>query len=371
VPRPSQIIPPALPLILWAAASLAQVEAPQRDAARNAVEPLKVQATVPLQQLMRVAIVDGQLTADLAPDAAPQMEQMRFEVEGTDAIWVVRKRVLGGNAAQLYTTITRYDFDVPADRLWSTSISTRPGTLSIYAMTGDSATGMRIRLTQSGNSVSASCHMTKPGFQSLIFSAQAASLKQLQAEHPAEIRAYLAPVLRNLTGRFVTAPAAADVYRAFTSIPPDPAIERKLDQIVIRLEADSQQDRDHAQKELAALGIPGVLAAVRRDTSDLGAEARNRLLAFIERYANVPENDIPSARNDGHFLLDCLDNDDPAVRLAAKEALETLLRQPVEFDLRSGGKYRTLAIEALRKKFDAQLRPPTPRAPATRKAVSE
>src|SRR5439155_1200618 len=81
------------------------------------------------------------------------------------------------------------------------------------------------------------------------------------------------------------------------------------------------------------LRAPAVLAALRRDLSALSAEAKNRLDLFLANHSNMLLDDPRAPLTDGAFLLDCLDDDDAAVRAAGKAALEKLIAKPIEFDL--------------------------------------
>src|SRR5439155_23666333 len=130
--------------------------------------------------------------------------------------------------------------------------------------------------------------------------------------------------------RLLLRPGAADIYRVFDKIPPDPAAAKKLEDLLIRLEADDYPARDKASKELHALGAPAVLAVLRRDLSDLSAEAKNRLDLFLANHSNMLLDDPRAPLTDGAFLLDCLDDDDAAVRAAGKAALEKLIAKPIE-----------------------------------------
>jgi hypothetical protein len=125
------------------------------------------------------------------------------------------------------------------------------------------------------------------------------------------------------------------------------------------LESDVYAVRDQASKDLQSLGTVAVLAVLRRDSSDLSAEARNRLDLFISNHSNLPIDDARAALKDGPFLLDCLDDEDIYVRSAAKDALERLIKRPVEFDPAADDEGRAAAVDGLRKTLDSVLRATT------------
>lgn len=323
------------------------------------MENLPVDGHYPLTQLLHIGLSDGVLTGELVAELGNQVAPYRIEVENSTALWTVRKRVIG--AGSQYVIVSRFDFDAAADEFWSTGLTLRAGYFAVNAICGDTATGMRVRLTQSNGTLSFTCTTIDRGSQRLFVNASAATLKQLQSEHPQEVRKYLMPILRKLTGRNLLRPGATDVYRVFEKIQPSPQMARQLDELLVRLESDVYAVRDRASKDMASLGAMAVLAALRRDTSDLSAEARNRLDLFIWNHSNLPIDDVPSALKDGPFLLDCLDDEDINVRSAAKDALERLIGRTVEFAPAAADEERAAAVDGLRKTLDSVFRPATTR----------
>jgi hypothetical protein len=354
----------ALLLLLLAAALRAQVAAispaaatSSRQSARQMMESLPVDGHYALSQLLHIGVTDGVLNGELLAELGNQTAPYRIEVENSTALWTVRKRVIG--AASQYVIVSRFDFDAPADEVWSTVLTLRPGYFAVNSMSGDNATGMRVRLTQANGTLSFTCTTIDRGSQRMFVNASAATLKQLQSEHPQEVRRYLMPMLRKLTGRNLLRPGATDVYRVFDKIQPSPPVAKQLDDLLVRLESDVYAVRDQASKDLASLGAGAVLAALRRDISDLSAEARNRLDLFISNHSNLPIDDARAALKDGPFLLDCLDDEDINVRIAAKDALQRLIKRPVEFDPAAEEEGRAAAVDGLRKTLDAVFRPTT------------
>lgn len=321
-----------------------------RATAKTMVANYKVHATLSQAKFVQLSIVDGLLEGRLVAEVPNQVEPVRIQVEGSDAVWVVRNRALGGGP---YTTITRYDFDAPDDGIWSTVLSVRTSYLMISAQTGDTMNGKRLRLTQSNRTLRMQVTHVEKGQHREIFAANAETLRQLQVEHPNEVRQYLAPAVRMITGRWLFKPGAADVYRVFGTIAPDPETSAEVGRIILGLEADAFAQREAASKSLGKLGPRGVLAILRRDRADLSPEARNRLDAFVAGHSNLDMADVERARRDPHFLLDCLDDADADVRGAAKQAMEALLKRPVDFDPAAAeGPARAAAIDKLRQEID-------------------
>jgi hypothetical protein len=141
--------------------------------------------------------------------------------------------------------------------------------------------------------------------------------RQLKIEHPTEVRDYLAPVMRQLSGgRSPLAPTAGDVYRAFPDLPLDPASEKAVRQILPRLANPEPAVRQKASTELMDLGPRGVQAAMKLDPNTLQPEAADRIAAFIA--TNTTDARPPDElRKDSEFLLDCLTDSDANVRAAA------------------------------------------------------
>jgi hypothetical protein len=330
-----------------------------RDSVKQSLENLPVEGRYSLNQLLHIGVTDGLLSGELLPELGNQTAPYHIEVENSPAFWTVRKRVLG--AGSQYVIVSRYDFDAGPDEFWSTVLTLRTGYFAVNAIRGDSATGMRVRLTQSNGTLSFTCTTIDRGSQRMFVNASATTLKQLQAEHPQEVRRYLMPMLRNLTGRNLLRPGATDVYRVFNQIRPSPLVAGQLDDLLVRLESDVYAVRDKASKDLASLGAAAVLAALRRDTGDLSAEARNRLDLLISNHSNLPIDDVRAALKDGSFLLDCLDDEDINVRSAAKDALERLIGRAVEFDPATDDEGRAVAVDGLRKTLDSVFRPATTR----------
>ncbi len=184
-----------------------------------------------------------------------------------------------------------------------------------------------------------------------LLNAHASSIGQLRTEHPEEFRKYVLPLLEKLSDMQWLRPGAADVYAAFPQIPADEQVTRKVRALLPDLDSDAFPIRDAASTQLAALGPPAVLAALRMDWSDLSDEQQSRLLALINDHHRREVLDAATAGKDLNFLADCLEYDDPAVRAAARSAIEQALGQPVGFDVQSTGEARTDEVDAVRKQI--------------------
>jgi hypothetical protein len=241
----------------------------QRETMKTTTANYKVHGRYTLNQLVSFDVREGLLNLGLNADLPNQVEPLRLDIEGSDATWVARRRTLAGAAAAAnsYVTLTRYDFDAADDKPWLITMTIRSNYVSVSAQSGETPKIFRVRLTQTNGTLSFNLSTTEGGRTQNLLTAQAPTLKQLQAEHPEEVRKYLAPLLRTMTGRSILRPGPADVYRVFDTIPADPAIARKLDDLLVRLDADSYAVRDKASAELHALGAASTPAAATTATS--------------------------------------------------------------------------------------------------------
>jgi len=60
---------------------------------------------------------------------------------------------------------------------------------------------------------------------------------------------------------------------------------------------------------------------------------------------------VQEARKSVMFLLECPEDDDPAVRMAAKAELENLAGRKVQFDPSAGWESRCAAVEQIREEL--------------------
>ena len=140
---------------------------------------------------------------------------------------------------------------------------------------------------------------------------------QVSMQVPELVSGFATPVLRRLgSGR-----AAADVYTVFDQIPADPEVTRKIMPLIARLGSDDIAARDEAARELRTMGRPAMLAAMRLDRSMLSPEQTSRLASIRASEGWVRVSDLEAARTDESFLESCLEDEDPAVRLAAANTL--------------------------------------------------
>jgi hypothetical protein len=181
-----------------------------------------------------------------------------------------------------------------------------------------------------------------------LLTVRGANFEQMAAAHPEEVERYFAPLLRKLSRTNLLGPGAADVYSIFPEIPGDDGIISRIEQILPALDSPDVVARERASRDLAILGRPAVLAAMRWDGARLSPEQEGRLRQLVESHRRRRAQPIEAARADLALLTECLGDDDLAVRLAAKEAIEALLGREISFDPTLNIDRRAAAVDEFR-----------------------
>ena len=301
--------------------------------------------------------------------SAANQQSMRAKVEGNDATWVVtrqQQQVFAGNGFVQNNfgptvTLQRIDPGVKDDdEIWATYLTANNRFLTL--------TGQRVngQITYSQAHTGANVNVTEwaagPNGVRMdnVFTARAHNVQQLRAEHPEEFRKYVLPLLSKVSDLEWLRPGAADVYDVFSQIPADQQVAQKVAALLPELDSPAYPVRDAASQKLEALGQAGVLAALRIDPAGLTDEQRGRLGQFVAKYRRRDFTDPAAVRKDANFLVDALEYDDPAVRAAARQALEPVLGGPVNFDVTLKGAALSGAADDVRKQI-AQLAQLAPR----------
>jgi hypothetical protein len=340
---------PAAPRVMQAQLRAARVtDRARRQAQRQSIMALPDGGTYKLHELIRFTIVDGRIRSELLTDFQPGAAARRVKIEGSSALWMVNSFSNGQSA---HHTIVRYDFDAPETDFWMVSYTfqERSNTASVFAQGGDSAEVSRVYYNQHATGVT----LNLSGWDELnrirqILSANSADLFALRKDHPEVLRKFLLPALGKLTEQPILRPGASDAYRVFTQIPADPKITARLLALLPGLTSEESEARDRATKELFALGRAGALAAIRFDPELLVPEQATRLGELIMAHSRMTLEDPAEAAKDVYFLIDCLEDQERAVRVAAAEALEKLLSRKIGFDADGAVSVRRAFAETLR-----------------------
>jgi hypothetical protein len=310
------------------------------DSQRRMLESEPVGPTYKSSEVIRFSLIDGFLRADFGSAEFPANLQ-RFAVEGSGAIWMARSSAPGVPAAMRYVNLNRYDFDQTGeDQIWHTYLNFGDTYLTINA----AGIGYSLTYNQINGMATLNAMKFQNGRYQSIVSLNAPSLTRLQAEHPREVHQYLLPLFRRWSMDELLRPGPADVYEAFEELPATSGARQAVDDLLPRLDSNNATERDAASAALTALGRDGIHAALRLNRSGLSFEQIDRLDAFIEsgRRRARSENVDPM------FLLDCMEDDDLAVRTLAGSRLAKTIGHPLGFDPAAAPSIRAAKLESLR-----------------------
>jgi hypothetical protein len=277
----------------------------------------------------------------------------------------------GGAAVQIAAvpwmmplSLTRYDWDQKGDgQFWSVQLSGQNDALVQIVAMGN---GIRLVYNQTPQgSVFLWVNSTAGGQFRQIFHGRAASLLALKQAHPDEVRQYLQPLLRRLTGKDLLRPGPVEVYSVFTDVPADAKAAQAVKDLLPQLEADSVDKREAASADLLKLGRAGVLAVLRLDWASLSQEQKARCQAFVKSFRQGDaEVAVEALRQDPEFLLEAMQDDDLAVRTAAKSQFEKLLGHAVNYDVSATPEARSTAMDTMRKDLEKEIAAKSPPKPA-------
>jgi hypothetical protein len=343
------------------------VQPPKTDISASLAEVERMKATTSSQaevatfknveEIFNAKIEQGNLSLDLRSlRAISELGQLKIGGNSEDAAkttWTFLQRG-GGRIPMLM--VMRYDWDQRAEgQIWSVQLTSRQD--SFIQVQAREIGGHYIDFRQWQGGVYLGRWFLNPrmGMQ-MKFTAQAQTLLALKQDHPNEVRQFLEPVLRRLTGKNLLRPGAADLYSVFSDIPADAKITKEVMDLLPALDADAIEKRQAASVDLAKLGGGGVLAVLRMDMTPLSEEQKARCRAFVNAYRRSGvDDDADHLRHDPFFLLDAMEDDDAAVRTEARNQLQNVLGHGVNFDVLADQEARLKAMEPLRQGVEKEL----------------
>lgn len=320
----------------------------QRDRQKTSIKNLPDGGTFKMSDIVRFSMAEGKLKAEWVGNFPTG--QRRIKIDGSDATYVVTQYNQPPNTQ---CTLVRYDFEAADDDFWSATLSLQgQSIISLSGQGGDAADVAQIFFTQQPTIVSMSVSSSNENGQfRQVFNGRAGDFQTLRSEHSDEVRRYLAPLVRKITGQSLLQPGASDVYKVFTQIQADPKVSGQIDALLPSLISSEAAEREKAAAQLAKLGAPGALAALRYDPSALAPEQQSRLDDLIQAHSRMVIDDPAAALADADFLLDCIENEDQTIRNLAKGALEKTLGRKVNIDTKVVGKKLELAVDGVRKEL--------------------
>jgi hypothetical protein len=317
--------------------------ASQREDQRRLVIDAQDGGMARMSDLIRFSVVDGRLESEWVGKSTNRQPK-RMRIEGSDATWLVNHIATTTGA---FYSVSRFLFDGPEDDFWMVQFSTQEGlgNTTLIAQGGETCDLLSLAFTQAPTGLTLMLNERGVNRRRMI---TVTDLDELRRKHPDEACRYFLPLLRSITGQPILRPGAGDVYRVFTDIPADPAVTHRIDELLPALGSADPAERDRATAALSALGRPGALAALRYDTDLLLPEQRTRLQNLVTKQTVLGFEDPTKEAGDVNFLVECLEDEDLAVRTHAKALLEQVLGRKIEFDPAAPPDKRATVAAAIR-----------------------
>ncbi len=302
--------------------------------------------------------------AELANTAAVRNGVVRFTVEGDPGIWTLQVIPRRASRGDDETILTCYDAG-SRGTFACFSLAVGNGVTSFKACDFAAPGGRgryNICFVDTGDSLRATWQLPPLGVsRSSGTSApdaaddvsktkdRPANFVEFQTKHPLVWERQGLPVLRRLgAGHLMHRHPAIEVYRTFDSIMPDSKAAGQVSRLMDALGSSEFADRQAAELSLRQMGRAAILPLLRVDRAALSPEQSDRWRRLLAADDWRPfAGEVGAARIDLPFLLDCLDDEDPAVRGAAKHAAETLIGRPLDLDPSLDPHARCAAVDSL------------------------
>ena len=153
-------------------------------------------------------------------------------------------------------------------------------------------------------------------------------------EHPGEANEYLRPIFRRLgeeAALFAVGPRAAWQVMA-DDRPVDPATAAATDAVMKDLGAESFSQRERAAAELRKLGEKAAIYLMKQRPGNLSLEQEMRVDLFLVPYRPLSADQVTRLGRDPTFLIDCLYNNDAALKKLIVRRLEKITGREIDFD---------------------------------------
>jgi hypothetical protein len=181
----------------------------------------------------------------------------------------------------------------------------------------------------------------------------AATLSDLRYRYPFECEEYLRPMFREFHQEAavfsVEDRIAWQVMASDWIAPPD--LAQQVEPLVGQLNSSDFSRREQAQASLHQIGEPAALFLHFADRKDWSAEQSARIRKFLAEFFVLTDGQVTKLTRNVDFLLDCLVNDDPALRAAALKHLDRVLGRQIEYKLDQPLEDRLQAVERLRRQL--------------------
>ena len=346
-----------LALVLPLIVSFSTVASGEPIREENALAKARFVGRHDLFDLVRYSWTDGWLDVDfLLPLDWAGADGVRTDIVGSKAAWIwkISAHRDGGDARSISERVVELQYrdagNENSDGHTRATLYSHDGYLMISGRLRQAGENIVVfyRGRAGGHAeleayVQEECALTRT-----LLTARGESLAQMASSHPEEVERYFAPLLRKISRTNLLGPGAADVYSLFPEIPADDGIVSRVEQLLPNLDSLDASEREKASRELAILGRPAVLAAMRWDVSVLSPEQHGRMRQLVESHRRRRSQGAEAGRTDLTLLTECLADDDLAVRSAAKDAIEALLGHEIDFDPSLDLDLRAAAVDDVR-----------------------
>jgi hypothetical protein len=346
-----------LALVLPLIVSFSTVASGEPIREENALAKARFVGRHDLFDLVRYSWTDGWLDVDfLLPLDWAGNDGVRTDIVGSKATWIwkISAHRDGGDARSISERVVELQYrdagNENSDGHTRATLYSHDGYLMISGRLRQAGENIVVfyRGRAGGHAeleayVQEECALTRT-----LLTARGESLAQMASSHPEEVERYFAPLLRKISRTNLLGPGAADVYSLFPEIPADDGIVSRVEQLLPNLDSLDASEREKASRELAILGRPAVLAAMRWDVSVLSPEQHGRMRQLVESHRRRRSQGAEAGRTDLTLLTECLADDDLAVRSAAKDAIEALLGHEIDFDPSLDLDLRAAAVDDVR-----------------------
>jgi hypothetical protein len=160
------------------------------------------------------------------------------------------------------------------------------------------------------------------------------SFEDLCRRYPREVAIYFLPILADLQqDASVFAPDPTMARQALLpQVPADPALERRVKQLIAQLASPEPAQRDEATAELKKLGPSAATIAAKVDRGALSADQNSLIDAFIAGQLPASPEESAKLAQQPAYLLRCLYLNDAQLRASALNRLKSITHLPLKLD---------------------------------------
>lgn len=236
------------------------------------------------------------------------------------------------------------------------SSSSNTGLSLVYVMPGDKPATVTLRQVPPNLPPAARGAATKAGLSLEImqngekkFEGDADDFRSLRLKHARPVARFAAPLFAVLGNPGTAYPSPAEAAQLVGNADMvEPEIAASIKTLIVKLDADSADERDAASKALAQTGWRGLLIVGGLDKKSLTVEQDLRIKSFIEEQAGISVDDLKTYRADRDVLVNVVGVDDEKLAAAAFAELEKLTAKKIAWTFKPAVADRRATLEQLR-----------------------